>query len=53
MPEYTYTVYNTYLCTVGLAHRRRINTEEKAKVVAAAGWGTEFIQFLATLVILQ
>ena len=27
-------------------HRRRINTEEKAKVVAAV-WGTEFIQFLA------
>ena len=29
-------------------HRRRINTEEKANVVAAA-WGTEFIQFLAAL----
>ena len=29
-------------------HRRRINTEEKAKVVAAV-WGTEFIQFLAAL----
>ena len=27
-------------------HRRRINTEEK---VIAAVWGTEFIQFLATL----
>ena len=26
-------------------HRRRMNTEEKAKVVAAA-WGTELIQFL-------
>ena len=26
-------------------HRRRIHTEEKAKVVAAA-WGTELIQFL-------
>ena len=29
-------------------HKRRINTEEKAKVVAAA-WGTELIQFLAAL----
>ena len=27
-------------------HRRRIYTEEKAKVVAAA-WGTAFLQFLA------
>ena len=25
---------------IGWGHRRRINTEEKAKVVAAAGWGT-------------
>ena len=33
---------------VASVHRRRINTEEKAKVVAAA-WGTEFIQFLAAL----
>ena len=29
-------------------HRRRIYTEEKAKVVTAA-WGTELLQFLATL----
>ena len=33
-------------------HRRRIYTEEKAKVVAAS-WGTELLQFLATLAILQ
>ena len=33
-------------------HRRRINTEEKAKVVAAA-WRTELIQFLAALAILH
>ena len=33
-------------------HRRRINTEENAKVVAAA-WGMEFIKFLAPLTILQ
>ena len=33
---------------MGLRHRRRINTEEKAKVVAAV-WGTEFIKFLAAL----
>ena len=31
-------------------HRRRIKTEEKAKVVAAV-WGTELIQFLAALAI--
>ena len=31
-----------------LLHRRRIKTEENAKVVAAV-WGTEFIQFLAAL----
>ena len=37
---------------VGFNHRRRINTEEKAKVVAAA-WGTECIQFLAALAILH
>ena len=33
-------------------HRRRIKTEEKAKVVAAV-WGTELIQFLGTLAILH
>ena len=33
-------------------HRRRIYTEEKAKVVAAV-WGTEFIQFLAALAVLH
>ena len=32
-------------------HRRRINTEENAKVVAAV-WGTEFIKFLAALAVL-
>ena len=33
-------------------HRRRIKTEEKAKVVAAV-WGTELIQLLGTLAILH
>ena len=33
-----------------IVHRRSINTEEKAKVVAAV-WRTEFIPFLATLAI--
>ena len=33
-------------------HRRRIKTEEKAKVVAAA-WGAELIEFLAALAILH
>ena len=32
-------------------HRRIINTEEKAKVVAAV-WGIKFIHFLAALAIL-
>ena len=31
-------------------HRRRINTKEKAKVIAAVR-GTKFIQFLASLAI--
>ena len=33
-------------------HRRRISTEEKAKVVAAS-WGTELLPFLAALAILH
>ena len=37
---------------IGPNHRRRIKTEDKAKVVAAA-WGTELIQFLAALAILH
>ena len=37
---------------LSIHHGRRIYTEEKAKVVAAA-WGTEFIQFLAVLAIFQ
>ena len=35
---------------VGFGHRRRIYTEEKAKVVAAV-WETELLQFLAVLAI--
>ena len=33
-------------CSVDMGHRRRIKTEERAKVVAAV-WGEECIQFLA------
>ena len=33
-------------------HRRRIKTEEKAKVIASV-WGEEFNKFLAVLVILH
>ena len=36
---------------LGLDHKRRIKTEEKAKVVVSV-WGEEFIQFLATTAIL-
>ena len=32
----------------GVIHRRRINTEEKAKVVVDV-WGAKFVQFLAAL----
>ena len=34
------------------SHRRKINTEEKAKVVASV-WRAEFIQFLAALAVLH
>ena len=34
------------------SQRRKINTEEKAKVVAAV-WETELIQFLAVLAVLH
>ena len=37
---------------VTMSHRRRIYTEEKAKVVSAVG-GTEFIQFHAALAIVH
>ena len=36
---------------INCTNRRRMKTEEKAKVVAAV-WGTEMIQFLAVLAIL-
>ena len=36
---------------VRVPHRRRIKTEEKAKVVASV-WVEEFIQFLAALAVL-
>ena len=32
-------------------HRRRIKTEEKAKIVASV-WGEDFIKFLAALAVL-
>ena len=32
-------------------HRRRIELEDKAKVVVSV-WGTEFVQFLAALAVL-
>ena len=34
-----------------VAHRRRIELKDKAKVVAP-GWGTEFVKFLAALAVL-
>ena len=44
--------YTVLLRVDHLGHRRRIKTEEKAKVVAAV-WRTQFIQFLAALAILH
>ena len=41
-------LYTMKMYVVPLLHRRRIKTEENAKVVAAV-WGTEFIKFLAAL----
>ena len=40
-------------CPNGIApeHRRKIKTEEKAKVVASV-WGAEIVQFLAALAVL-
>ena len=61
------TLQLTYHCTCNLPfyltvrkmvalipyiHKRRIKTEEKAKVVASV-WGEEFIQFLASLAVLH
>ena len=37
--------------SIRLWHRRRMETEAKAKVVASV-WGTKFIQFLAALAVL-
>ena len=42
--QYSTRSFNYY--RYGIKHRRRINTEEKTKVIAAVGW-TELIQFLA------
>ena len=39
------------LSTLDGSHRRRINTEEKAKIVTTAVWVTEFFQFLAALAV--
>ena len=39
---------NNLIGVQSVHHRRRINTEEKAKVVASV-WGKEFIPFLAPL----
>ena len=36
---------------VGVGHKRRIKTEEKAKVEAFV-WGKEFIKFFAALAVL-
>ena len=45
-------VYKQVLFCTFLYQRRRVKTEEKAKIVAAI-WGTEFIQFLAAVAVLH
>ena len=55
-PQLLIPTLNNYHQTTGRVmkdqlHRRRIRTEEKAKVVAAV-WRKEFIQFLAALAVL-
>ena len=45
-------ITRTWYPFLPLSHRRRIYTEEKAKVVATV-WGTEHIQFLAVLAVLH
>ena len=45
-----HTLPTCLTCMQQLSHRRRIITEEKAKIVAAV-WGTELIQFLAAITI--
>ena len=40
-----------HLLSVSRRQRRRIELEDKAKVVASV-WGTEFVQFLAALAVL-
>ena len=44
--------YTVLLYSLFLIYRRRIKTEDKAKVVAAV-WGTKFIHLLAALAILN
>ena len=46
------TQYGWSCTLLGSKHRRRIKTEEKEKVVADV-LETEFIEFLATLVVLH
>ena len=46
----TRTVHCTVYSRLGILHRSRNYTEDKAKVVAAV-WGTECIKFLATLAV--
>ena len=45
-------LFSVYKVGLGRGHKRRIKTEEKAKVIAAA-WGAEAIHFFASLDILH
>ena len=47
-----YIIWGQHFHPVTHHHRRRIKTEERAKVVAA-DWDMELIQFLAALAILH
>ena len=48
--NYTY-IYSRFAMEEGSIHRRSMELEDKAKVVASV-WGAEFVQFLAALAVL-
>ena len=52
MPKIKFCIELLYLKHEGMTHLRRIKTEERAKVVAAAS-GAELINFFAMLAILH
>ena len=48
---FTFALHYCFKSLVAIIHKRRINPEERAKVVASV-WGEEFVQLLAALAVL-